>query len=44
MLAAQWMGVPPWDLAQRPVAWLQMALVCREVVAYDPDAARGGGE
>lgn len=37
MIAAAYLGVPPWELAQRPLAWTQMALACREMERFDPD-------
>jgi hypothetical protein len=26
MLAAKWMGVPPWELARQPIFWRDAAL------------------
>lgn len=37
IVAAAYLHVPPWELAHRPLAWMQMALACREIEAWDPE-------
>jgi hypothetical protein len=29
--AARYLGVPPWDLATRPVYWINLAIVCESL-------------
>jgi len=44
--AARYMGVAPWELAERPIAWQEWALMAEsaEISAANQQSALGGGQ
>lgn len=40
--AARYLGVPPWDLANKPVFWQEAALVAKDSIAWAVQQQNGG--